>query len=117
MKIIHRITFLVCIMFPSLATMSGESDSYRVDRYVQQNEQAILERFGKPNSIVTLPAKELVDAVRAPIRKKHFAFRPNVQVRELYYNTRKGETIFWLTEKSGKWVVVADIWIAPGVQF
>lgn len=87
------------------------------DQHVGKTEQVILAEFGKPKSTTTVAAKELGDELRRAVREKYFARRPNTQVRELYYKDKKGETIFWLTEKYGKWVVVTDIWIAPGVQF
>jgi hypothetical protein len=107
-------------VFLGLTTAMKAADNnpdYIVNQSVGKTEQEILNRFGRPKSVETLAARELIGPLRGPVRKDYFHHQPNVQVREVYYHSKRGENFFWLTQKSKKWVVVTDLWVAPGVQF
>lgn len=111
------ITIVLSLAIAVNGADNGPSKDYIANQYVGKAERVILARFGKPTSTMTVAAKELGGELRRPVREQYFAHRPNTQVRELYYKTKNGETIFWLLEKKGMWLVITDIRIAPGVQF
>jgi len=86
------------------------------DQKVGVKENDLIGEFGDPEDYFVREARYFAGELRMHVRKKV----PNdkVLVKELYYRETEGERIFWLTKHAGTiWLVVADVYIPPGIAF
>ena len=106
---------LGCLLSVAFASVV-KTESYVTDELVGVDEASIIRKLGKPKQVSTHSYSSLQGTILYPIGRGLFG-RPHTDARLLYYTGRSGERYVWLKQMAGKWVVVSDVWIAPGVQF
>jgi hypothetical protein len=85
------------------------------DKALGQSEKSILAKYGAPKEVLLKPANALSGELRSGLRSK--VSNEDVEVKELYYKTSKGERIFWLAKQNGEWKVISDVEVPEGTLF
>jgi hypothetical protein len=88
----------------------------KFDQEIGRLERTIVLNYGEPKDTITKKARELGGELRSALKSR--VLNDDVEVKEFYYKTGKGERIFWLTKQAtGEWKVISDVEIPAGVVF
>jgi len=109
-------SLLAFMLFTCLSGCSSPDTSPTFDKYTDSNEKDVLARFGMPKYTLTEKAERLRGELRKNLRDQVQSGK--VLIKELYYLSAEGETIFWLAKKpNGVWEVISDVYIPKGRFF